>query len=97
MCIRPCKEFESIRIFLSNLGFGSLILEKEPQPKKNQNESSSRVVEISDIASLDASDVFIENLKALDTMPTRIFCNCYIFYVKSGQNDAKSILRNVVS
>ena len=67
------------------MGFGSI----EPTSKTSRDD-------LTEISSLDASDTFFDNIKALDAMSTRLFCNCFVFYVKSGQNDVKSILNNIV-
>jgi ribosomal silencing factor RsfS len=77
------KEFESIRILLSHLNFGSI-------------DSIAQRDNLTEIYSFESNDSLVNDIKALDLMSTRIFCNCFIFYVKANQSDIKSILNNFV-
>ncbi len=52
---------------------------------------------VTPLSSLDTSeDTFYESLRELDHLPTRCFDTVYVFYVKRGQHEAKTILTNEV-
>ena len=52
---------------------------------------------VTPLSSLNSSEeTFYESLRELDHLPTRCFDTVYVFYVKRGQHEARTILTNKV-
>ncbi|XP_050299716.1 ral GTPase-activating protein subunit beta isoform X2 [Anthonomus grandis grandis] len=83
-CVPPpvCHEFQTARLFLSH--FGLLALDEEDNPHTTPN-----------LVALDSSPTeFCKDLQILDQMSPRTCDTVHIFYVKSQQNNAESIVGN---
>jgi len=86
LSLKTCQKFQSARMYLSHLGFSAL-------------ESTTRVNnkdDLPEIIGIDLSDsAFLDQLSILDSLPTRTFASCSIFYVRKNQTNAKAIVENI--
>lgn len=84
--LRNCQEFQSSRILLSSLGYCSI--------SETSRKDQETLPDLLSLESSDQSGSLADHIAYLDKLPTRTFSACYIFYVKSGQTDLKSIMSN---